>query len=298
MTETLSQRKFIWLQPERDEKEAVAFYAREEISLSFRNLKPDSEYSLLVNTWQRDWYPGEVDTTREAALRLAEWVAARWRIPAATALSTMAAFLTTRDTVLAGAILPLFSLSTGDSSGGSAAGGTHCFLAYYKSRDETYRYINTFEPRYKSGLGFMELPQEAVRSDGTMELRIRASARHKMAGVFLLPKLKNYPVKPETLSVKNAFHRRQKMDFADILRAPMNSRYLHSIPGDVTDVEFELPRRKKQADEKETYLLRAGGFYTMLSSASKKLAGNWEERISEEARERLRTMVPAKDYFR
>src|SRR3989344_4945507 len=57
------------------------------------------------------------------------------------------------------------------------------------------------------------------------------------------------------------------------------------MPGDTVDVSSAEPSRALLPGEKETYLFQSAGFYSALRPEYKKAAGNWTEKLSEEAKE-------------
>lgn len=286
----MADKNNFWKNPDRED--GVFFEKNDYLNLKFDNLKPGAKYFLALKSRYRVWVMGE-DPSALARARFyaGHFIRSKIVAKAATAALLIFGFWLSGKNTLAGLLSPLFMLS--DGGGGGGAGG-RCFPVFYRSHNGDNRYvsISTIWPRalnYNSEL--LELPREAVSNSGEMDLRVLATERHYVGFVGLAEDFQEVPCRTETLEPKKAYHQRLKSNVGNLLKY-QTKRYLHVIPGDVVDLEFEKPESKLSAGQKETYLIRSAGFYTYLSPESKKMAGNWEERISDEAKKRLATLSP------
>ncbi len=145
---------------------------------------------------------------------------------------------------------------------------------------ERYEEIDVVQPRYYQGVQeAVPIPRRAIREDGSVSLQLEATKRHKVAGVSLVSPQREIEFVSESLKLLRAYHRRLGKDYAAVLREERSGEYLHTIPGDVVDIEFSLPSRLEGDDEKGVYVLRAGGFYTPLSETSRREAGDWLSKL-------------------
>src|SRR3989344_1011581 len=85
-------------------------------------------------------------------------------------------------------------------------------------------------------------------------------------------------------------HNRLEKEVSDVLKSEQGE-YVQTIPGDTIDLEFASPELSPSEDKRETYLIRASGFYTALRDENRVAAGNWRDKIPEEARARLSNLV-------
>ena len=257
---------------------------RDYVDVAFSGISSGKKYFLVTKSHYRDWMMGENPS-------LLTWVQfyvksfAQSPILSKTFMASSLLFIPWLHKK--GLIAPLVMLGGGGSagSGGSTAGC--CLPAFFRDSYGQYRQFTTIEPRtWQSSAEMKEIPQEAVSDSGELSLRILATKRHRLDFVGLVRNPEETPYQMETLSVKEAKHNRLQEDVTALLRYRAGS-YLHTIPGDTVDIEFELPKSTTPRNMRETYLLRSSGFYTYLSPESKKIAGDWEQKLSNEARERL-----------
>ena len=104
---------------------------------------------------------------------------------------------------------------------------------------------------------------------------------------------KNY--QEETVPLTMAEHGRLHKDVSSDLKN-REGAYVHTIPGDTINLEFSVSESLVPNEDKETYLIQSSGFFTSLRPENKKLAGNWEEKISKEAKKRLEKLVSLNSY--
>lgn len=256
------------------------------IDIKFTDVQSGGRYSLVVKSYYRDWVMGEDDSALARAQSIARSLLNSRILPRVTAVS-FAIFASWADRK-GGSLLPFVMLGGGGSGGGSSSSSSSCCLpVLFKDSNGYYRQFNILEPRaWKYSVEMTEIPPEAITRSGELQVRISATKRHQIAFIGLLRDPESEAYRVEALEVTKAWHRRLGKDVAGFLRYP-SGQYLHTIPGDVVDVEFEEPRVEIESGMQETYLLRSAGFYTPLSLDGKKAAGGWENRLSEEARKRL-----------
>lgn len=277
-----------------DGGDGIKFQKNEEFYFSFKGLDAKEIPYLLLSSWHRDWQLGleeewvpslqpsfrsffpRLNFERAgavAALLVGAWVSGKWG-GIATAAATSPLFIGTQ--------APSCS-----------------FVIEYKDKDGTYSKITVTEPRaWKYNTEIIEIPKESIMQSGELELKIRSSKRHTLgfAGISQKVELlsdKNY--QEETLPLVTAKHNRLGKDVSSDIKSRAGS-YVHTIPGDKIDLEFGLPENSVSDENKETYLIQSSGFYTSLRPKNLKLAGNWKEKVSQEARERLSKLVSLNSY--
>lgn len=266
----------------------------DSISLNFNNLRSGEKFYLIIRSKYRDWILGENNAALEQARFWAShFVKSKIIAKAATSALVVFGLFLLRKNISVGLLAPLFALS---DCGGCSSDSTHCFPVFYKSFNGDWCHISTIYPRtWKYSSEIMELPREAVLNDGNLELKIVSTKRHYVDFIGLIREPREVNCDIEHLALERAYHYRLKTDVSGLI-LNQDKKYLHTIPGDTVDLEFRVSEKQAEKDEQETYLLRAGGFYVSLRPESKKVAGNWQERISDEARARLATLVNIKDY--
>lgn len=291
----ITDEKNLWREPQSHE----VFNKNDYIDVKFSGLVPGAKYAFAVKSNHRVWMMGEDPSIlTQAKYRVASFIKSNIFTRATEASLVFLGLWLTKDHVLS--LAPMMGIAIGQISnknpennwgGPGSTGGTsgsgYCLPILYKTQSGEYSHVSTVEPRgwlYSSEM--VELPRESVLNSGEMTLRVLSTECHHLAFVGLTKVPAEVPCKIENLKLKHAYHHRLKEVVTNSL-GYQKGKYLHTIPGDVIDMEFELPRTVLGENESETYMIRAGGFYTYLSPESKKTAGNWEEGISEEAKERL-----------
>lgn len=276
-----------------EEERGVKFQKNEEFYFSFKGLDTKEIPYLLLSSWHRDWklgleeewVPGSqfnlhslvsrLDFSRigaGVALIISAWISGKWGGVAAAAAGS-----------------PIFF----------GVQGTCSFAIEYKDRAGTYSKVTVTEARaWKYNTEIIEIPRDGITLGGELELRIRSSKRHVLGFIGMSQKvdsLSNKNYQEELLPLIAARHNRLGKDVSGDLKSREGS-YVHTIPGDTIDLEFSVPEGSISGENKETYLIQSSGFYTSLRPENQKLAGDWKEKISEEAKERLKKLVSLNSY--
>ncbi len=283
--EYLSNESNLWKSPVKE-----SFFDKNNyLDLKYKNLDQIQNNFLVVKSRLRVWVMGEDRSVVAEAKYLAKaFIGSKILPKVAVASAAIFGLWLFEKLNYTGILSPLFALG-GCGSGSSDCGGSNrCLEVFYKSQNGNYHHVSTVEPR---GWGYstelLEVPREAISHSGEVNLRIVATERHFVGFLGLVKQPKEVHCELESLGMKKAYHYRARQEYSDLTKNQA-VRYLHTIPGDVVDVEFELPKLSKALEgKKETYLIRASGFYTRLSPESKKLAGKWTEKLGAEAKERL-----------
>lgn len=278
---------------DQDKKNELFLNPQDSISLNFSNLRSGEKLYLIIKSKYRDWVLDENDAVLDQARFWAvNFVKSKIVARAATSALIVFGLFLLRKNISIGLLTPLFSLS----NCGSCSGQPHCLPVFYKSHNGDWCHISTIETRaWKYNSEIMELPREALLNNGNLELKVISTKRHYIDFMGLIRGSEEINCDTEHLALERAYHNRLKADISNLV-LNQDKKYLHTIPGDTVDLEFKASEKQIKKDEQETYLIRAGGFYISLRPESKKLAGNWQERISNEARARLATLVNLRDY--
>ncbi len=275
------------------------------LDFTFRGLTPREDAFLVLNAAYRDWMPGIADSP--SMRLLAQTVQRVPRLARAGAFALTALMLYTMFRQRSTAALSMVPFIIGGGDGGGGAGGgdggggagggdgvaggdgqnKSIFLSYRKS-DGSYRLLTVHKPRsWKYSTEMVRIPAEAIHSDGSTSIRAEFTQKHILGFLGVLQGAKTVPAQSEFLAVNSAEHSRS----GDVTVAMQSGRNeTHLIPGDVVDVRFAgsaFPLAKNQA---ETYVMHSAGYYAPLRPRYQKLAGNWRERISPEARSHYETL--------
>lgn len=273
----------------------VFFEKDSSMDILFSGVRRGDIPYLIVKSWYRDWVMGDAEGWEERpAFAFDFGLATRNFTSVISSMSIAAAvawILQRRGIDMSIAALPFFA-------------GFHCFAYEYMDEEGNYQRANTFEPRssprsWKPNTEVIEFPREAVRSDNTVRMRITAAKRHAFGFVGLTQRIEGLhqrQFEKETLEFSRAWHNRLGTDVRASLMNRPGGEYIHTIPGDTVDIEFKAPEKKLKAGESETYLIKSSGFYTPLRREARRLAGNWQEHISDEARSRLPSLSGLKNY--
>lgn len=253
------------------------FEKNDELSVVFRNLDPNKPAGLIMKSWYRDWMMGEAENIKKS--RVLSFIrspqVARILILVVAALHTI---FGREATGTALAFLPFFI--------GTQA---HSIVLSYRDGRNKKHYIVVHEPRdWRYGTERIDLPSGAVGKDGSLALTLDFTNRHKLGFLGIIQDNPEVPVRVEELSVEEVRHSR--LGSLNGSGKETSSSYIHLIPGDTTDVVFKNPAAAPKPEEQISYLMQSSGFYTALRKENKILAGNWREKISEEARERLASL--------
>lgn len=183
-----------------------------------------------------------------------------------------------------------------------AIASTCSFLLQYWD-GEVYVEFDIVSPReHQVSLSAIEIPTDAINSEGLAKLRIVATKKHTLAGAtFVSGKAITEKVRTETLSVSKAYLPRTQADYSKTLREKYNGEYVHLRPLDVLEVEVEAPEKNLSvlgSEYEEAYFLRAEGFYIPLREETKHGLGvNWPEKLSEHDQARLKALYVKDDYY-
>ena len=161
-----------------------------------------------------------------------------------------------------------------------------------------FKKIDIVEPRYyQPSVDAISIPEEAILDNGEVTIRVSATKKHNVTSALLMSPKEFLPYKIEKLSVSKAFHNREKSDYAHVLNTDGSKQYLHTIPADVVDIEFETPNLKEDPSiQKEAYLVKAKGFYAAASEETQRTAGDWVNKLDPESHEWLKETYSLKDY--
>ncbi len=165
----------------------------------------------------------------------------------------------------------------------------------YRNASGGFSPLMVQKPRsFRHATEVVSLPKEAVGGDGSLVVRADFTKRHRLSFIGIAKAVKLTAANGEEISIKRASHSRLG-DVSVALRGE-EKKETHLIPGDTVEVSFENPASPVDSGQKETYLFESSGFYTALRPEYKKLAGNWQEKLSTEAKKHLATLTSLKDY--
>lgn len=296
--EELGGKESIW----NDPKTGIKFEHEESIELVFKGFEQNKTPYLVVKSWFRDWVLGlEEEWTPVKHRFMPQLLNSHTARSTFTVLAALVGLFFWRRGVYfePSFILPLIG---GCSCGCGAASCNDCPCSFvYKYQDALGQYhrVGVSEPRaWHWNTEIIEFPGEAVLADGTLKVKITSSKKHTLGFVGAVQNLENSTMgalQEEKLGLAKAFHSRLNHDFAPVLQQE-EGEYVQTLPGDKIDLEFEASKRPPGSGQKETYLMRASGFYTALRAENRIKIGNWQEKISEEARQRLASLTPLSKY--
>ena len=294
----ISSQDLLW-QYDTASVRSILFNVNENVEITFRNLKRGEIPHLITKTWFRDWVAGELHARiADKKISVLDFFTIAGLKKAATVAVLFISGWAYYKLVLGGESFVFLPLLAGVQCGC----GCECLTYGYKDELGEYQWINISDVRsWKHNNEMVELPREAVNSKGELTLRVAATKKHALGFIGLVQEddlaaasHRNY--RTENLNLRQAYHSRLQKDASGALKKGYWKEYLHTIPGDKVDIEFDAPNSELGKNEKETYLLRSSGFYTSLRPEYKKLAGNWQEKISEEAKSRLTFLKSLENY--
>ncbi len=294
--------KHLWTDP--NESEDRLFQANDRLELTFQGLKQGEVPLLVIKSMFRDWMMGE-----ERQPKKNFFVSSLFGSPVVIRTAMIfigAAFLLLQRKSMGSlfAVTPFIigggDCGTGPDCGGGpgACGNDQCksLIFSYAGANNAFRRLSVHEPRdWRHGTEVIEFPRQAISPEGTMTVRIDFTKRHKLSFAGILQNAVEVTYKDETLKLKRAVHSRIG-DITESLNEEKIGEYGHMIPGDIIDVEFEEPEIPMQKYWQETYLMQSSGFYTQLRRQSKRIAGNWSGKISEEAKSHYRELISLRSY--
>jgi len=161
-----------------------------------------------------------------------------------------------------------------------------------------FKEIDVIQPRYyQPNIDAISVPKEAILDNGEVVIQVTATKRHNVSSALLVSPKEYLPYEIEELKPTKVFHKRENLDHTETIEKEGSKQYLHTIPADVVDIEFEQPQQKNVSPLRtEAYLMKSKGFYVPATEASQRTAGNWVEKLDPEAREWLKQMYSLKDY--
>lgn len=270
------------------------FQKGDSVEFVFKNVGKNENSLLVLRSVYRDWMAGE-------------------KVKEANFFSTLVhSYAFAKVAVFSGLYLFLKGwLSAGDLvflpfiiGSGSSCADCQCTSPPPPLKSIDFSYRNAFgkfvpliiqKPRsFRHSTEIVSLPKEAVGEDGLLVIRANFTKRHRLSFIGIAKAVNITAVNGEELSIKKALHSR----LGDVSTAlsGKEKKETHLIPGDTIEVSFKNPTRSVSSNQKETYLFESSGFYTSLRPKYKKLAGNWQSRISNEAKKHLASLTNLKDY--
>ena len=284
--------------------ENMLFNASEGAEITFKNLRKGEIPYLVTKTWFRDWVAGEtfmrVADKKISALDF--FTASGLRKVALVVALFISSWIHYKFGFVPESLAFLPVVFGSETPGDPPPGPCTCLTYGYKDEDGECHWINISDVRsWKYNNEVVELPREAVNSRGELALRVMATKRHALGfigvvqeGDLNVASYRDY--RTEKLGLSRVYHNRLQKDVSGALRKGYWKEYAHTIPGDTIDLEFSAPSSGLRENERETYLLRSSGFYTSLRPEYRKLAGNWQDKVSAEARSRFSSLVPLSTY--
>ena len=274
--------EYLWVNPSMPDTR-IKFKKNDNVRFTFNGLDPNKEATLLVKSSFRDWMMGE-SMAHSNFVSLASLVYTQQGIRIGLAvLAGLSVFLGHKG-MSALAALPLFM-------------GVQCksILFSYEGRDGTFRQFAINKPRaWNFGMETITLPKEAIKIDGSLVIKTEFTKAHKLAFVGVLQNIQECSYKSEEVPIEEVAGSRLDQDTINLSNDSVQQ--IHMIPGDKVDVTFRDPKIEMDSNEKETFLMQSSGFYTALRPKYRKIAGNWQERISDEAKTHLDSLVSIRSH--
>lgn len=296
----ITKKEYLW----NLSGDEMALRKNQTVQFSFIGLKPGEAPSLIVKAWYRDWMANTVEESQRITQPVPTFKDLFRIAFNPTVISSFIA-ISIAASKLSGigflSYLPLLMGVCADSGATSAteSSGVESHSLFYEYKNPItgeFKHVAISEPRaWCYNTEVVEFPTDAVSKKGEIELRVRASKFHILGFIGMAQNLlklsndKNY--KEEILPLSRAYHNRLEQSMISCLNSE-DKQYVHLIPGDTVDLEFSTNKNELGENQSETYLFYASGFYTALRKSSRVLAGNWWDKISSEAKERLSTLMP------
>jgi len=281
-----------WLFNKRAEDIEKLFQRKNTIDFAFAGLKKSGGAHLIIKSQFRDWMIGSEMGGVASALSFSFKSLLKTRHAKQFAMLLVVGIFLVLQRKLPGSVLALVPFIIGS---GSMSAGDHSIIFSYKDVHGSFKRITINRPRdWRESIEAIQLPKDAVREDGTAVIRAAFTKKHKLNFVGLIQGAESKKYDKETLLVTKAAHSRVG-DITDVI-SNRNSQYGHMIPGDTVDLEFQDPEIDIASEEKETYLLQSFGFYSALREQSLQLAGNWRDKISDEAKRHYNGLTALRDY--
>lgn len=281
---SIRTHEWLWSDPRQGEDPIVQ--KNDRMEFVFGGLRFGVAPALVMKSTFRDWMIGE-ENIEAAKKTLAAYIPVSILRAVPAILLVFAYFILERKSASGFFAFAPFLINS--------AAQSKSIVVSYKSEGGVYRVATVNKPRaWAYGTEHVALPKEAIWKDGSVHLKADFTKRHKLAFVGILQGMKESSYRTEELPVVRAVSSRLGDVSAKLSRG--SREYAHMIPGDAIDVFFADEKLKLKKDEAETYLMQSMGFYSPLSKKSKKLAGNWKERISPEARAFTESLVKLSEY--
>lgn len=290
----IADKRLVWQEEvsDNDKDTSIRFQKNDSVEIVFQNLNENKVPFLVTKAWFRDWIPGYSD----------DWAAS----------NTFAALFqhSPLGAIKTAALLPIFLgiwllHKIGLGEGAIAAvpfifGYEECSLIYeYKDAEGNYRQVAVSEPRaWHYNTEIIELPRESVSPNGEVRLKITSTKRHTLGFIGITQQMEEIEEKQfrqEDVKLSRAYHHRLQKD----VTAELNNagdEYVHTVTGDVVDMEFDAPDAPIGENQKETYVIQSSGFYTALRPEYKKFAGAWHARRTDEDKTRRGQLVSVSAY--
>lgn len=270
----------LWENPPEETGRHI-FQKGESVEFIFRNLRPDSNSFLLIKSSFRDWMAGETPPFMNFGARIFSY-----NFVKGAALATLAPIFLKKGLGGYAMLLPLV-LGAGTQS--------KSIEFSYKDASGKYRPLTIHKPRaFRSSLESIALPPGAIQKDGSLTVRASFTKRHSLSFIGVVQEAEPIFYKKETLPIKNAIHSRLGEISGALSEAGAGPT--HMIPGDTIEVEFGAPQSSVPNNWKETYLFQSSGFYTQIRPEYRKLAGNWIEKLTPEAKTHLEKLTELSSY--
>ena len=307
----IADKRFLSRNP-KDITGGLVFQKGDAFEMTFKNLKPGKVTHLVIKSWFRDWVLGlEENRTQQTKLSFHSIFDSQTLRRASVALPMLLAGWYLNRKGLTFATLSFFPFVIGDcGTDGAGTAGTAgdtageygssdsskdacCFAYQYKDKSGNYRLASISEPRaWQYNTEFIELPKEAVLPDGTLAIKMTAGRKQVLGFIGAIQGVESIQqeYREEEPELMSARHNRLEKEVSDVLKNEQGE-YVQTIPGDTMNLEFSAPKLSLSGNERETYLIRASGFYTSLREKNRIAAGNWRDRVSNEAKMRLSNLV-------
>lgn len=286
-------KKWLWKNPEAQEE--LFLKRNDAVKYRFDGLDRNKEPLLIVKSVFRDWMMGEASVSERLSSFSSLFSSRPVFRALMLALGALHIALGREEMGSVLAFTPFFS-------GSACSCGVNCcqvksIFFSYQDDSAKFKQVAVNKPRaWKYGMEIIKFPKEAIRHDGSFVVSAEFTKSHKLAFVGVLQNVEEKPYQSEELQVKKINSSRLGNIDAKIISADSDS-YVHMIPGDTVDIVFKDPVLSAGKNEKETYLMQSFGFYTALRREYKIAAENWQEKISNEAKNRLASLVRLKDYL-
>jgi len=273
-------RQFLW--NDIPESKNDLFQKGDSIEFKFQNLQKDKDILLVVRSVFRDWMAGEEAKNKH-------FFSDFMHFPVFAKVAALAGlyFLSEHFPMTSGLALLPFVVGSGSMCKSIAFS--------YRNKEGGFNPLVIQKPRsFRHSTEVISISEDAVGEDGSLVIRADFTKRHRLSFIGVLQGLEMKAAEGEELSLKNARHSR--LGDVTLKISGKEKKDTHLIPGDAVEVSFAEPSRALLPGEKETYLFQSAGFYSALRPEYKKAAGNWTEKLSEEAKEHYKKLVEINSY--